>query len=105
MGSFTRTQYENYFQGFITLLDILNKLSNSDYINLNDSNFEEINENQQLKRLFNFVKYNFKDEIALNQASEKVSMTTPAFCRYFKNTGKHLLDMLMNTELIMLVNY
>ena len=66
-----------------------NKLSNSDYINLNDSNFEEINENQQLKRLFNFVKYNFKDEITLNQASEKVSMTTPAFCRYFKkNTGK-----------------
>ena len=64
-------QYENYFQGFITLLDILNKLSNSDYINLNDSNFEEINENQQLKRLFNFVKYNFKDEITLNQASEK----------------------------------
>ncbi len=82
-------QYESYFQGFITLLDILNKLSNSYSINLNDSNFEEINENNQLKRLFNFVKYNFNDEITLKQASEKASMTTPAFCRYFKkNTGK-----------------
>ena len=56
---------------------------------LNNSNLEDINENNQLKRLFNFVKYNFKEEINLKQASEKVSMTVPAFCRYFKrNTGK-----------------
>ena len=82
-------QYETYFQSFLTLISVLNKLANSDMIYLNNSNLEDVNENNQLKRLFNFVKYNFKEEINLKQASEKVSMTIPAFCRYFKrNTGK-----------------
>lgn len=86
-------QYESYFQSFITLVSILNKLANSQVIYLNNSNLEDVNENYQLKRLFNFVKYNFRKEISLKQASEKVSMTAPSFCRYFKrNTGKTFIS-------------
>ena len=82
-------QYETNFQRFLTLLSVLKLLAAQKPIFLNSSNLEELNNNDQLKRLFNFVKYNFQSEINLKLASEKIGMTIPAFCRYFKkNTGK-----------------
>lgn len=82
-------QYETHFQRILTLLSILKLLASQQPIFLNSSNLEELNNNNQLKRLFNFVKYNFQSELNLTLASDKVGMTIPAFCRYFKkNTGK-----------------
>ena len=39
--------------------------------------------------IFSFVKEEFKRPISLEEIAHKVSMTVPAFCRYFKKvTGK-----------------
>ena len=82
-------QYETNFQRILTLLDVLKLLAANSPVFLNSSNLEELNNNDQLKRLFNFVKYNFQSELNLKSAADKVNMTIPAFCRYFKkNTGK-----------------
>ena len=82
-------QYETSFQRILTLLGALKLLSAQAPIFLNSSNLEELKNNDQLKRLFNFVKYNFQSDLNLKLAADKVNMTIPAFCRYFKkNTDK-----------------
>ena len=46
-------------------------------------------DNERLQQIFNFVRENFKRQISLEEITEEVSMTAPAFARYFKkNTGK-----------------
>ena len=86
-------QYETSFQRVLTLLSVLKLLSSSNPTFLNSSNLESLNNNNKLKRLFNFIKYNFQKDLNLALAAEKVSMTVPAFCRYFKkNTGKTFIQ-------------
>tara|TARA_X000000950_G_C13719928_1_gene579789 strand:+ start:29 stop:889 length:861 start_codon:yes stop_codon:yes gene_type:complete len=86
-------QYETSFERILTLLRVLKNLAAQKPVFLNNSNLEELNNNNELKRLFNFVKYNFQSELNLKLASEKVGMTIPAFCRYFKkNTGKTFIQ-------------
>ena len=85
-------QYESNFQQLLTLLRILENLSNSEeYKLLNDKEFsnQSIIENERINKVFNYVKNNYKEKICLNEASSLVFMTTPSFCRYFKkHTGK-----------------
>lgn len=82
-------QYESHFQSMLTLLSVLKSLSTATPLFLNSPDLIYLNDNHQLKRLFNFIKYNFHSELPLHLAADKVGMTVPAFCRYFKkNTGK-----------------
>ena len=85
-------QYESNFQQLLTLLRILENLSNSkEYKLLNDKEFsnQSIIENERINKVFNYVKNNYKEKVCLNEASNLVFMTTPSFCRYFKkHTGK-----------------
>ena len=71
---------------------MLNDLSISkDVTILNSENFdsENIQENERIKKVFNYIKLNYKEEVSLNEVSELVFMTPPSFCRYFKKvTGK-----------------
>ncbi len=86
-------QYETNFQRILTLLSVLKLLAAQNPVFLNSSNLEELNDNNQLKRLFNYIKYNFQSELNLTLASEKIGMTVPAFCRYFKkNTGRTFIQ-------------
>ncbi len=77
----------------IYFLDILKELSLSkDYSLLNVDGFAfevEPQDNNKIDIIFGFVNANFRRHISLDEISEKVSMTVPAFCRYFKKiTGK-----------------
>lgn len=85
-------QYESNFQQLLTLLRILENLSNSEeYKLLNNKEFsnQSIIENERINKVFNYVKNNYKEKICLNEASSLVFMTIPSFCRYFKkHTGK-----------------
>src|SRR5210317_1652143 len=77
----------------IKLLDILNDLSQAnDYSLLNADGFAfetEPQDSEKIDIIFKHVNKNFKRHISLDEIADKVSMTTPAFCRYFKKaTGK-----------------
>ena len=77
----------------IQFLQILKDLSLSqDYSLLNVDGFAfevEPQDNNKIEIIFHHVRNNFTQQITLDEISEKVSMTVPAFCRYFKKvTGK-----------------
>lgn len=77
----------------IRFLEILKDLSfspNYTLLNVDGFAFEvEPQDNNKIDIIFGFVRKNFKQQITLDEISGKVSMTVPAFCRYFKKvTGK-----------------
>lgn len=86
------TKYEGTDR-IIHFLQILKDLSLSqDYSLLNVDGFAfevEPQDNNKIEIIFHHVRNNFTQQITLDEISEKVSMTVPAFCRYFKKvTGK-----------------
>lgn len=82
---------EGPFERLLGLLEILRLLESSDqYTVLNAQGFileTELQDNQRVNLVFNFVKEEFKRPIALEEIADKVSMTVPAFCRYFRKTS------------------
>ncbi len=88
-----RLQEMNSYERLVGLLKILKRLERADrYTVLNAQGFileTEIQDNNRINVIFNFVKEEFKRQIALEEIAELVNMTVPAFCRYFKKiTGK-----------------
>lgn len=81
------------FDRIVALLEILKALSESEeYEILNAASASmEIEPQDQLRinQIYSFVKENFQRAIKLDEISDLVSMTKPAFCRYFKKlSGK-----------------
>ncbi|MCH4822999.1 AraC family transcriptional regulator [Gramella lutea] len=81
------------FPRLMGLLEVLKELEKSDnYTILNAGGFileASFQDNDRINIIFNFVKKEFKRSISLDEISQEVSMTIPAFCRYFKKiTGK-----------------
>ncbi|WP_031427593.1 AraC family transcriptional regulator [Flavimarina sp. Hel_I_48] len=81
------------YERLLGLLEILKSLEVAEqYTVLNAQGFileTELQDNNRINIVFNFVKDEFKRQIPLDEISELVSMTVPAFCRYFKKiTGK-----------------
>lgn len=77
----------------IKFLDILNYLAiTDDYSLLNADGFAfeaEAQDNSKIAIVFKYVNKNFQNHISLDEMADQVSMTVPAFCRYFKKaTGK-----------------
>jgi len=92
-------QYETPIQRILTLIKILNDLSLSkDVAILNSDNFdsENIEENERIKKVFNYIKLNYKEEVSLNKVSELVFMTPPSFCRYFKSKTNKTFTTFLN---------
>ncbi|RXP58635.1 AraC family transcriptional regulator [Lutibacter sp. HS1-25] len=75
---------------FIEILKELAMAPNYTLLNVDGFAFEvEPQDNNKIDIIFGFVRKNFTQQITLDEISEKVSMTVPAFCRYFKKvTGK-----------------
>lgn len=75
------------------LLEILELLATTkDYTLLNANGFAfeaQAQDSTKIDIVFKHINANFQNHIGLEEISEKVSMTIPAFCRYFKKaTGK-----------------
>ncbi|KPM31764.1 AraC family transcriptional regulator [Croceitalea dokdonensis DOKDO 023] len=86
-------EYQSDFNRLLSILNILNELgATEEYKILNADGFtvkSEVKDNDRINVVLNHVKTNFKDEIPLEEIADKVSMTVPSFCRYFKKiTGK-----------------
>jgi len=76
------------FDRLLRMIRILNDLGVSDeYTILNADGFAlemQVQDNDRINVVFNYVKDNFQEPIQLDTVSNIVSMTTPSFCRYFK---------------------
>lgn len=77
----------------LKFLDILNYLATTDdytLLNADGIAFEtEPQDSSKIDIIFKYVNKNFQNHITLDEIADKVSMTVPAFCRYFKKaTGK-----------------
>lgn len=94
IGSKIESLYgQNGFTRIMSFLEILHDLSESeDYtlLNVNGYHFEvKSTDNQKTTQVFKYIKRNFQHTISLDEVASLVSMTVPAFCRFFKkNTGK-----------------
>jgi len=93
------------YKRLLGLLDVLNRLENAkDFTLLNAEGFvldSELEDNNRINVIFNFVKNEFKRNISLEEIAEVVSMTVPAFCRYFKKTtGKTFVQFVNEYRLV-----
>lgn len=76
------------FERLLSMLSILKELELSkEYTILNAVGFSmemQVQDNDRINVVFNYVKDHFQEPITLDEVSQLVSMTTPSFCRYFK---------------------
>lgn len=88
------------FERLLTLLAVLKDLeSASDFKILNASGFSmemQVQDNDRINMVFNYVKDHFTEEISLETISEMASMTVPSFCRYFKKITKKTFTRFVN---------
>lgn len=79
---------QSQFERLLTMLTILNELElskESTVLNAEGFSMEmQVQDNDRINAVFNYVKDNFQEHIALEDVSGLVSMTVPSFCRYFK---------------------
>ncbi len=84
----------------LKFLEILNYLANTeDYTLLNaDGIALETNpqDSEKISTIYKYVNTNFQNHITLDEVADKVSMTVPAFCRYFKKTTGKTFTQLVN---------
>lgn len=72
---------------FLEILKDLAETKNYSLLNVDGFAFEiEPQDNKKIDIIFSFVSNNFNRSIPLIEIAEKVSMTVPAFCRYFKKS-------------------
>lgn len=98
-------EFQNDFERILSILHILNELALSDeYKVLNGEGFSletEVKDNDRINIIFNYVKNNFQEDIALIEIADMVSMTVPSFCRYFKKvTNKTFVQFVNERRLV-----
>ncbi|RYG12748.1 MAG: AraC family transcriptional regulator, partial [Chitinophagaceae bacterium] len=88
------------YERLLSLLTILKELESAkDYTILNASGFSmemQVQDNDRINMVFNYVKDHFTEEISLETISEMASMTVPSFCRYFKKITKKTFTRFVN---------
>jgi AraC-like DNA-binding protein len=84
----------------IKFLWILDYLANTeDFTILNaDGIALETNpqDSEKINTIYKYINTNFQEHISLDEIADKVSMTVPAFCRYFKKTTGKTFTQLVN---------
>nr|WP_321221167.1 AraC family transcriptional regulator [uncultured Psychroserpens sp.] len=88
------------FDRVILLLKILQKLAEvKDYEILNADGFvfeTELQDSAKIDIVYKHINENFQKHISLDEIADKVSMTVPAFCRYFKKSTSKTFTKLVN---------
>lgn len=78
----------NAFERVLSLLDILKDLSQSneyEVLNASGTSIEiQPKDQERINKIYDHVKVNFQGSIKLDDVADMLSMTKPAFCRYFK---------------------
>ena len=88
------------FNRLLTLLSILNELEEAtEFKVLNAEGFSmdmQMQDNDKINTIFNYVKNNFQEQITLEEVADLVSMTVPSLCRYFKKITKKTFTKFVN---------
>ncbi len=88
------------FERILKLLEVLNDLAlSNDYTLLNADGFAfetKPQDSSKIDIIFKFINNNFQRHIRLEEIAEEVSMTVPAFCRFFKKTTNKTFTELVN---------
>ena len=88
------------FKQILILLEVLHTLSRSDdYTILNADGFAfetQPQDSSKIDLVFKHINENFNQHISLGEISDLVSMTVPAFCRFFKKTTGKTFTKLVN---------
>ena len=53
-------------------------------------------DNDRMNDIYSFIRSHFKEHISLDQIADKVNMTVPAFCRYFKKISRKTFTQFVN---------
>lgn len=79
---------QTQLERLLSMLSILNELELSkESVILNAQGFSmemQMQDNDRMNVVYNFVKDHFQENISLEEISDLVCMTVPSFCRYFK---------------------
>jgi AraC-like DNA-binding protein len=83
---------ENSFQNLINILSLFKRISSYDIKKIPGNaeyvwNADSPN-NFRIKKIYEYVFYNFKNEIKLNEVSSLIGLSEGAFCVFFKNNTK-----------------
>lgn len=87
---------------FLEILDYLAKTEDYAILNADGIVFEtNPQDSDKIKLIYKYINANFQDHITLDEIADKVSMTVPAFCRYFKKTtGKTFTQMVNEYRIV-----
>jgi AraC-like DNA-binding protein len=92
-------EYEG-LKRIIKFLEILNYLAQTDdytLLNADGIAFEpEAQDSAKIGVVFKYIRENFHHHIALDEMAEKVNMTVPAFCRFFKKATNKTFTQVVN---------
>lgn len=93
-------EFQQPFNKLLTLLGVLKALETTkDFKILNASGFSietQIQDNDRINMIFNYVKDHFQEQISLEDIAEMSAMTVPSFCRYFKKITKKTFTRFVN---------
>ena len=88
------------FERLLTIIATLNELGlSNEFKILNAEGFSmemQMQDNDRINMVFNYVKDNFQEQITLDEVAVLVSMTVPSFCRYFKKITKKTFTKFVN---------
>jgi len=83
---------ESSFRSMLQVLDLLRFISKiEDALTLKIAEFKwdiDLPQNQRLKKIYEYVFFNFKENIRLSEAASIVGITEGAFCAFFKKNTK-----------------
>jgi len=93
------------FDRLLGIFKILKEMQQTEeYTMLNAKGFiieTPLQDNNRINMIFNFVQKEFTRPIPLEEIAEKVSMSVPGFCRYFKKiTGKTFIQFVNKYRLV-----
>ena len=84
--------YDSSFDSFIRVLEILkfiSQIEDAEPLEVAEFNWNtDLPQNQRLKKVYEYVFFNFKDSIRLNEVAAQVGITEGAFCSFFKKSTK-----------------
>jgi AraC-like DNA-binding protein len=88
------------YDRLLGLLSVLKELAlTNDYEVLNAEGVAmavDLQDNDRMNAVYQYIRENFKTHISLDEISNEVSMTVPAFCRYFKKISRKTFTKFVN---------
>ena len=94
-----KTSGVDYFLEFVSILHDLSISRNQKLLSTSFSNYNDFENSDKIKKVYEYVQNNFQRKISLDEISELVNMTPVSFNRFIKKrTGKTFVSYINNTR-------